>query len=83
MIAPPYFTRIIIIILLLTITGNAMATQGKINWKSIMTSDEAYTYKPKVKPVVIPAVKNKNVWDKIFDNPLSKSRYKKINIKLF
>tara|TARA_R110000824_G_scaffold394395_1_gene594156 strand:+ start:30 stop:332 length:303 start_codon:yes stop_codon:yes gene_type:complete len=60
MIAPPYFTRIIIIILLLTITGNAMATQGKINWRSIMTSDEAYTYKPKVNSkaqIKVPTVK--------------------------
>ena len=57
-----------------------MAKQGKTNWKSIMTSDEAYTYKP----VVTPVVKNKkeNLWDKIFDNPLSKSRYKKIKIKI-
>lgn len=39
-----------------------MATQGKINWKSIMTSDEAYTYKPKVNSkaqVKVPTVKVK------------------------
>ena len=44
-----------------------------INWRQIMTSDEAYTYKP-------PKKKKKSIWDKI----MSKRKHLKgIDIKLF
>jgi len=71
-----------------------MGTQGKINWKSIMTSDEAYTYKPKVKSnvqVKVPTivVKEKEVkksfWDTISKgtgsfNPFKKGSKRKIKL---
>jgi len=45
------------VILITLFTNTTMAKNKKnINWRQIMTSDEAYTYKP-------PKKKKKSIWD--------------------
>ena len=64
---------ILIGVILITLFTNTIMAQNKknINWKQIMTSDEAYTYTPTPK---------KSIWDKI----MSKRKHLKgIDIKLF
>jgi hypothetical protein len=47
------------VILITLFTNTTMAKNKKnINWRQIMTSDEAYTYTP-------PQKKKKSIWDKI------------------
>jgi len=64
------------VILITLFTNTIMAKNNKnINYKSAMTSNEAYTYTPK---------KEKSIWDTIFDMQKKGSKhYKKIKIKLF
>jgi len=67
---------LLVLILTLTLTGEVMGTQKKINWKSIMTSNEAYTYKPKVQT---PVKKTKSsIWDDDYfnKNPMKKGYYR-------
>ncbi len=69
--------KLILIGVLITLfTNTIMAKNNKnINYKSAMTSNEAYTYTPK---------KEKSIWDTIFDMQKKGSKhYKKIKIKLF
>ena len=69
--------KLILIGVLITLFTNTIMAQNKknINYKSAMTSNEAYTYTPK---------KEKSIWDTIFDMQKKGSKhYKKIKIKLF
>ena len=60
-----------VLITLFTNTIMAQNTNKNINWRQIMTSDEAYTYKPTPK---------KSIWEKIMGKRLP---IKKVKIQLF
>ena len=60
------------VILITLFTNTTMAKNKKnINWRQIMTSDEAYTYKPTPK---------KSIWEKIMGK---REPIKKVKIQLF
>jgi hypothetical protein len=77
MITPPYFTRILIIILVLTITGEAMA--GPKYKKKLGDRHPQITLPSH--PVVKKEVKKKSIWDKVWES-YDPSPFNKIKIKI-
>ena len=63
---------ILIGVILITLFTNTTMAQNKknINWRQIMTSDEAYTYTPTPK---------KSIWEKIME----RKKPIKVKVKLF
>lgn len=77
MITPPYFTRIITIILVLAITGGAMAGQ---KYKKKLGDRHPQITLPS-HPVVKKEVKKKSIWDKVWES-YDPSPFNKIKIKI-
>tara|TARA_R110000744_G_scaffold195022_1_gene313957 strand:+ start:579 stop:824 length:246 start_codon:yes stop_codon:yes gene_type:complete len=76
-VIPPYFTRIITIILILIITGEAMS--GPQYRKKLGDRHPQITLPSH--PVMKKEVKKKSIWDKVWES-YDPSPYNKIKIKI-